>query len=414
MIATVSSLLAPVNEIIRIGLSKLNVTWELYSFMFAPDLKPEKIQEMLDHGVFPTLEGLAPAFTFAIILSFSRYFLHIFVIQPFAEVSMKIKAAPLKKIPEIDAEFKSHSKAVTTTEIKQFCAKSGRKVLDVRNYLWTRKKNLVIKKKIAKFVEASWRFIFYLSFCILGYNALFVPETAIWINNTMHHFIDWPLHPVTDIISLYYQIELGCYFHQLLWTEVTHSDALEMLAHHFITILLLIGSYLTNYTRIGASILLIHDLADVFLECAKVLNYIAKARNSASMQVFVDVLFGVFMVVFFVTRLVIYPRYILYSVIVEGVEYFGCEFGGCYFFIGLLCSLQVLHIFWFYLIARMAYRLLIVGSVEKDVRSDDEGEDMLTIDGPADSSGDEGAKTRSSTSTGTSATDSSAARRRKN
>ena len=52
----------------------------------------------------------------------------------------------------------------------------------------------------------------------------------------------------------YYHIELGCYLHQLLWTEVSRSDALEMILHHLITICLLIFSYLTNFTRIGLSI----------------------------------------------------------------------------------------------------------------------------------------------------------------
>lgn len=42
--------------------------------------------------------------------------------------------------------------------------------------------------------------------------------------------------------------------------------------------------------------------------------------------------------------------------------------------------LQCLHIFWFYLISRMIYKLMIVGSVEKDVRSDDEEESMEDYD----------------------------------
>ena len=36
--------------------------------------------------------------------------------------------------------------------------------------------------------------------------------------------------------------------------------------------------------------------------------------------------------------------------------------------------LQVLHVFWFYLIARMIYKLATTG-IEKDERSDDEDED---------------------------------------
>ena len=41
--------------------------------------------------------------------------------------------------------------------------------------------------------------------------------------------------------------------------------------------------------------------------------------------------------------------------------------------------MQCLHVFWFYLILKMAWRLLFAGeSIEKDVRSDDD--DVLVAD----------------------------------
>lgn len=42
-------------------------------------------------------------------------------------------------------------------------------------------------------------------------------------------------------------------------------------------------------------------------------------------------------------------------------------------FIGLLVALQCLHIFWFYLILKMIFRLMS-GNMSKDERSDDEEE----------------------------------------
>lgn len=240
--------------------------------------------------------------------------------------------------------------------------------------MWDRKKNLIVQKKTVKYVEAAWRFLFYSAFCVLGFNALFVPTTAIWVTATINYYVEWPLHAVSPAIALYYQVELGSYIHQLLWTEVSRSDAVEMMAHHVITISLLVASYLNNYTRIGSIILFIHDLPDVLLELAKCLNYTSTAKGNAWIKPYVDILFGLFMVTFFVTRLIFYPKQIMYSLLTEGMSIYGCQWGGCYFFLGLLGSLQCLHIFWFYLIARMAYRLMIVGEVEKDVRSDDEDE----------------------------------------
>lgn len=47
------------------------------------------------------------------------------------------------------------------------------------------------------------------------------------------------------------------------------------------------------------------------------------------------------------------------------------------FFIGLLVALQFLHWFWFYLIMRMAYRLLWLNGGTDDIRSDDDDEEEL-------------------------------------
>ena len=307
---------------------------------------------------------------------------------------------------------------VQSKTIKAFCAKSGKNFLEVRKYIWLRKKNAIIGRKIVKYVEAVWRFLFYSVFCVFGYRALFLPETAIWVKESIHYYIEWPNHAVSPAIMLYYQVQLGSYFHQLLWTEVNRSDAWEMISHHLITSCLLISSYLNNYTRIGSIILFIHDLSDVPLEVAKVFNYTSKVKGNAWLKPITDGIFAVFMITFFLTRLVWYPKRVMHSLLTEGWEIYGCEWSGCYFFLGLLGSLQVLHIFWFSLIARMTYRLLIVGEVEKDVRSDDE-EDM-DDEPPALSDAEETTNDANTTASAAGATGSSAsegkedgARRRK-
>jgi hypothetical protein len=245
---------------------------------------------------------------------------------------------------------------------------------ELGRYLWERKRHSLNLQKIVKFVEAFWRAVFYTAFSILGYRALFVPNTAIWIWNTEHNFVDWPHHELTPAIDLYYTIQLGCYVHQLLWTEVTRLDAAEMITHHIVTILLITISYLTGFFRIGASILFIHDLSDIFLEVAKVFHYISKpAPNRWMKDWIVDPLFGVFTISFFLTRLVFYPSNILVSVFKDGHGQFGCEWAGCATYVGLLFSLQCLHVFWFYLIAKMVYKLMM-GTLDGDDRSDDDEE----------------------------------------
>ena len=107
---------------------------------------------------------------------------------------------------------------------------------------------------MAKFSEALWRGLFYSCFCILGIVTLSSTD-ATWISDTTEHWNNWPHHPISSLMHHYYQIELGCYLHQLYWTEIVRSDWLEMTIHHIITITLIVASYLTNFTRIGCSIL---------------------------------------------------------------------------------------------------------------------------------------------------------------
>jgi ceramide synthetase len=250
---------------------------------------------------------------------------------------------------------------------------------EVNAYFWASRRNRAMNTRIKKFVEALWRFLFYTVFCLVGYQTLFVPSPVSWILNSDEFWNDWPMHGLTKSISFYYQVELGAYFHQLLWTEVSRSDAAEMIVHHFVTIFLVVLSYLLNFTRIGTAILLLHDSADVFLESAKVFNYISKSPGGDWSKVICDALFGAFAVTFFVTRLVFYPKHILYSVVVTAQQLFG--FSPAYWiFTALLATLQVLHIFWFYLISRMLYVVLFSGGVDKDIRSDDDG--MADTDAP--------------------------------
>lgn len=70
--------------------------------------------------------------------------------------------------------------------------------------------------------------------------------------------------------------------------------------HHIATILLMWFSWCVNYVRVGALILCLHDACDYLLEGAKLARYINK-------RMLCDTLFGIFLVMWLITRLMIYP-----------------------------------------------------------------------------------------------------------
>ena len=191
-------------------------------------------------------------------------------------------------------------------------------------------------------------------------------------------FLNWPRHEVSDLMKFYYMSQLGCYLHQLIWTEVSRSDSTEMIAHHLITMGLLVVSYIARFTRYGSLILLLHDFSDIFLEIGKCINYTSEAPGRAHLSKICDLMFGIFTISFFITRLLLYPKIIIVSLWVHGYDHFGSRWWFAWVITGFLVALQFLHVFWFYLISRMVVRLFIVGKVEGDVRSDDEDDDEFT------------------------------------
>jgi len=175
----------------------------------------------------------------------------------------------------------------------------------------------------------------------------------------------------------YYLIEFAWYSMGmvLLFFKKRKSDFLEMLAHHAITSVLIFISYSYGYIRIGIVVLMLHNLFDPFLNLAKCCHYAFKG----SLHALADVSFGLAAMVFLVSRLVLYPV-VVYNVCFHTTPYPGTvPFWGATVeqWICRICLVMLypLHLFWFYLICKVAKKALIGGTVQKDERSDSEDED---------------------------------------
>ncbi|XP_030366562.1 ceramide synthase 5 isoform X5 [Strigops habroptila] len=175
-----------------------------------------------------------------------------------------------------------------------------------------------------------WRFTFYLSIFFYGIRFLW---TAPWFWDTRQCWYNYPF-----------------------------QDFLIMFVHHLATIGLITFSYMNNMVRVGTLVLCLHDASDFLLEAAKLANY-------AKYQRLCDAFFMLFGVVFIVTRLGIYPFWILNTTLFESWELVG-PYPSWWLFNGLLVTLQILHVIWSYLIIRTAYKALVRGKVSKDDRSD--------------------------------------------
>ncbi|XP_037740155.1 ceramide synthase 5 isoform X1 [Chelonia mydas] len=225
---------------------------------------------------------------------------------------------------------------------------------------------------LTKFCESMWRFTFYLS--IFSYGLKFIWSSP-WFWDTRQCWYNYPFQPLTSSLFCYYIMELAFYWSLMFsqFTDIKRKDFLIMFVHHLATIGLITFSYMNNMLRVGTLVLCLHDASDFLLEAAKLANY-------AKYQRLCDATFILFGVVFIVTRLGIYPFWILNTTLFESWELIG-PYPSWWLFNGLLVTLQVLHIIWSCLIIRIAYKALLRGKVSKDDRSDVESsseEDDMT------------------------------------
>uniref|UniRef100_A0A8C6M3E3 Ceramide synthase 5 n=1 Tax=Nothobranchius furzeri TaxID=105023 RepID=A0A8C6M3E3_NOTFU len=205
-----------------------------------------------------------------------------------------------------------------------------------------------------KFCESMWRFTFYLGIFIYGLQFLW---QSPWLWDTRHCWYGYPYQVMTSGLYHYYVIELAFYWSLMFsqFIDIKRKDFLVMFIHHLATVGLVSFSYANNMARVGSLVLCVHDTSDFLLEAAKMANY-------AKYQRLCDFLFIVFSVVFFITRLVIYPLWVLNSTMFESWAIVG-PFPSWWLFNILLLVLQVLHIFWSYLIFRIALKALLRGKV---------------------------------------------------
>ena len=259
-------------------------------------------------------------------------------------------------------------------EMKAIAKKLSWRQVEVVNW-FIRRRNSERPDLATKFCESSWRFLFYTGAFTFGMSILL---RAPWFYDTLECWLDnYPYQTMWTSVYYYYMIEGGFYFSLLLtlMKDVKRKDFLEQIVHHFTTLLLIIGSYLVNYVRIGSLVMAVHDISDVILELGKSVHY---GADRYGIQ---DHLFTLFAITFIISRLFVYPYIVLYAAFVKHSWIFGVHPQMVIFNV-LLWILQVLHIFWSYTILKMARKMVQVGTVEKDDRSDvdeesiDEGEEM--------------------------------------
>lgn len=225
------------------------------------------------------------------------------------------------------------------------------------------------RKKVEKFKESAWKFLIYFFFT---FGLLFALRNERWLYDAADMWQGLPhKQSFKRQVKLMYLFELAFYNYcvpALLVWETKRKDFTMMMTHHIVTIILIGLSYTFSYARVGTAIMILHDACDIFLEAAKMCKY---CKNELGANLF----FVTFTLSWLLLRLMYYPLFCIRSAIWVSIEVMGRPPEYHNIFIFCLCALQIMHVFWFYMIVQMIFKALGAGGVQDDYRSDDEDDD---------------------------------------
>ncbi|XP_065414198.1 ceramide synthase 3 isoform X7 [Chrysemys picta bellii] len=311
--------------------------------------------DLEDHDgiVFPKPYQLYATIPYAFVMLMVRFVIERYIAIPLAKALGIKNVTRVKPQPNAVLEnyFRKCTKHPSQSEIQGLAKKCNWTVRLVEKW-FRRRRNLELPTMLRKFQEACWRFSFYLTSSIAGFIFLYDPllSSQYW----------------------YYMVEISFYWSLLftLGTDIKRKDFMAHVVHHLAAIVLMACSWCGNYVRIGTLVMIVHDTADFWLESAKMFNYARWEKTC-------NVLFVIFSIVFFITRIILFPFWILPGTLYLPSYYSSTIVIAYFIFNGQLLILQGLHLYWGYFVLKILNKFLFLKDL-KDDRSDEEEEDSLT------------------------------------
>jgi len=168
-------------------------------------------------------------------------------------------------------------------------------------------------------------------------------------------------------LKIYYYLQIGYAVHRAYYQLFEHirKDFWPMMIHHWVAASLLVGSYMTGYTQIGATVLLCNDNCDLLMPLGKLCQYAGWKKMETVFTI-------AFCILWIPMRIFLYGYKVIWATVVDGYHVVRpypanwlCVFG--------LFIIYLLQFFWTKYLLQMVFTKLLKGKGIVDVRSDDEG-----------------------------------------
>ncbi|KAJ2004004.1 Sphingosine N-acyltransferase lag1 [Coemansia thaxteri] len=233
------------------------------------------------------------------------------------------------------------------------------------------------ERKQRRFCEMGWSMLYITASWCIGFR---VWQTSPYYMSTQNLYANYPDDHVIMSYGLkwFYLVQSAFWLSNIytIHIEERRKDHTEMLAHHAVTITLVLFSYAFHFTRFGHVFMLVMDFPDIFLSSAKMFRYLDH-------EIIPNVLFGIFSVSWIITKHCLCLK-MMVSIWTQGTSlvplekrypqypnsYASYPIVGALWFV--LCVLQVILLYWFWLILKVLQKVLIKGEHADDNRSDEE------------------------------------------
>lgn len=170
------------------------------------------------------------------------------------------------------------------------------------------------------------------------------------------YFWEHPCQRLPAHLDTFYLVKLGYHCYELAHTALMdrrRADFLEYLLHHLLTFALILFSYGLSYLPVGAAVMLLHDLSDVFVCLFKLLIDVTPIVIQMSSYALM-VLSWVYI------RLWFFPVHVIGRIFEEVNDWHGSPINMTFAYMlpGFLTALFGLHLLWFYVMLKgLAKRL---------------------------------------------------------
>jgi len=310
---------------------------------------PEKTYPFFrDVLTYPVLMG-------TLIYAFRFYFLNPHILEPLAKrwgLKYSIRMPPTKNsyLENLYRKFGRDLKEHQLVEAARELQWSRRQV-----ERWVRSKyNEKRLNKLEKFQESSFVALYHFVISVFG---IYVLWDKPWLTDISHTWVGFPQLEMTRGEWWYYLISVSHY-----WSFCFSHLRVGLVdyIHHVFTIMLLTFSWAVNLVRGGSLILLVHECGDIMLHLAKICIYL-------KMQKTTSVCYVIFFVTWIVTRMGIFPFWIMKNMYFEAPKHIFMPAGNLFYL--LLLGLFILNVMWTRMIVVAGYKNLFKGSGLNDERS---------------------------------------------